>query len=198
MALCKLYCLRIHYVEEKTEVWGCERPRAEAGTWGSGLVVQSSLCTHTTVDTVRRKVRPEGSVHRPPVCHISAAGRPGVAQGCIGLNLSQVSDHVAGGARRRSPIRGAQAGVRGLPRPSCGLWSLLPPCMSPPAGLGMGLELIWPLPHPWARPQLSAAWFRRCPCCSPQWSPQPVLNLSDSCPQPSQLRLISEGFPGPG
>lgn len=123
-------------------------------TWVSGLAVQCSLCTRASVDTVRRKVRPEGSVHSPPVCHISAAGRPGVAQGCVGLHLSQASDRVAGGARRRSPIRGAQAGVRGPPHPSCGLWSLLPPGMSPPAGLGTGLELIQPPQHPRARPQL--------------------------------------------
>lgn len=107
--------------------------------------------------------------------------------GCAGL--SQVTGHVAGGSRKRSPIT-LRLGRGACPIPPVDSDPRPPPCTSPPSGLG---EPRHPAPlrtpshsrsrQPGSRDGLAA---------SPQWSPQPVLHLNDSRPQPSQLQLISE------
>lgn len=61
--------------------------------------------------------------------------------GCAGLHLSQVTGCMAGGSRRRVPIRGAQA--------LSILWALALRCHAGPSSR--------------ARPQLPGAWCQRCP-----------------------------------
>lgn len=137
-----------------------------------------------------------GSVPSPPVCHISAAGRPGVARGV--RRAASVTGHWPRGWRHQEKQSNqAQAGERGLPGPSRGLGSSSAnPRVSPPSGLGGGSEFS-PPPHPRPTPSRSRQpGSRDALAASPQWSPQPVLNLNDSCPQPSQLQLIPEASRG--
>lgn len=114
----------------------------------------------------------------PACCHISAAGRLGEAQGCTGLHPSQVTGHVATGAGRKNPEGDAQAGERAS-------GSHTAPG-APSLGLGRvpGIQPSTLVPAP-APPALSSL-VPEMPSASPQWSPRPVLNLNDSCPQPSQ------------
>lgn len=87
----------------------------------------------------------------------------------------------------------ARAGVRGLRCPSCGLGPSSA-TLSSPSGPGKVPGIQPPPPSP----ALGRPGPHDALAASPQWSPEPVLNLNDSCPQPSQLQLISEGFQGPG
>lgn len=123
------------------------------------------------------------------LCSTQAGSGPGGARGCICHRSLAVCPEAPGEGARSE----ARAGVRGLPRPSRGVWAS-DATPSPPPGLQKvsGIQPPPPIPsaqQPGPHDALAA---------SPQWSPQPVLNLNDSCPQPSQLQLISEAFQGPG
>ena len=74
------------------------------------------------------RCRLRGGLSAPPACHVSAAGRLGEAQGCTGLHPSQVTGHVAAGARRRNPEE--------MPRLGRGLWGSHTALVPPPLGLG--------------------------------------------------------------
>lgn len=133
----------------------------------------------------------------------SARSPPTPSLLCLGSTLSRsVPESLQGCICHRSlaawleaPGEGAQSEVlrpagRGLPCPSCGLrlplqgwgkaWSSAPSHLPGPAPRSL---------QPGSEDALAAL---------PQRSLQPVLNLNDSCPQPSQLPLISEGFQGLG
>lgn len=123
------------------------------------------------------------------LCSTQAGSGPGGARGCICHRSLAVCPEAPGEGARSE----ARAGVRGLPRPSRGVWAS-DATPSPPPGLEKVSRIQPPPPIPSAQqpgPHDALA-------ASPQWSPQPVLNLNDSCPQPSQLQLISEAFQGPG
>lgn len=140
------------------------------------------------------------SSQTPPACQVSAASRPGVAWGVH--RAASVTGHWPRGRRRQEKEpswRGSGRRVRGLPCPSCGLWASYPTLVFPPPGLGKvpGIQRP-PPPVPGPTPSSQQPGPRDALAASPQWSPQPALNLNDSCPQPSQLQLISEGFQGPG
>lgn len=132
----------------------------------SGLPAQCSLCTDTTVDAVRRKVQAEGSVRGPPQPVTSRQQadqeRPG---GCAGLHLSQVTGHVAGGTRRRSPA-GLRLGLGACPVRPVDSGPRVPPFVSPPSGLGKGSEFSPPRPPP-----ALAACSQRCSRCSASVEP---------------------------
>lgn len=149
----------------------------------------------TTVGPVRRKGQAEGSACSPPPHSLS---RLSSTQARSGLGGAQGSIcHRSLAVWPGAPGEGAQseacAGVRGLRCPSCGFG---PSSATPSSPSGPGkVPGIQPLPP---SPALGRPGPHDALAASPQWSPEPVLNLNDSCPQPSQLQLISEGFQGPG
>lgn len=180
----------------KLRLGGVNIPKASPEAWCSGRAVQSSPCTSTldaplwTLSEGRCRLRGRLTAPQPVTSRQQAGGE--WLGGCTGLHLSQVIGHVAAGARRRSLLEALW--------PGRGAWALVLKHHPSASSFGAG-EDPWnsaPRPSPGLAPSSQQPGPGDALAASPQRSPQPVLNLSDSCPQPSQLQLISEGVWGPG
>lgn len=115
-------------------------------------------------------------------------------QGCICHRSLAAWPEVPGqGAQSETPRPGARSPLC----PSCHPW-LSRTTSSPPSGPGTVPRTQPPPAFPGPAPSSWQPGSDDVLAASPPWSPRPVLNLNDSCPQPSQLKLISEGFQGPG
>lgn len=134
--------------------------RAEAETWGSRLAVQCSPCISILAAPLWTLSEDAGRRSARSLSSLSCLGSTHAGSGLGVCRAASVAGHwpchLAGGTRRWSPIGGAQARVRSLPRQPCGLWSSY--AVLPVSSFRAWEEpRIQPLLPSWSRPPLSQA-----------------------------------------